>query len=370
MKINCIRQDLSAALNIVSKAVSTRSTIEAMKGIYIEATENQILLFSSDSNISIEYKMTGAILEPGSVVLPAKLFTDIVRSVPESEITIDSDESYRTKIHSMNSDFTIIGMNPDDFPSFNLPSENATKINLPALLLKRMIQQTAFSASTEESRGIITGVYIQLSNMNLTLVALDGYRMAIAHQPVATTDEHSMVIDAAQLQDLEKIIGDINGLDDDSQVSIVLEDKFAMFQFPDTMIDIKLLNGNFVDYKTIMPKNNPITVNVRRTDLLQAIERASLLARSDKNKLIKMTIKDTILNIESQAEQGRLKEDVIAQKEGDDLEIGFNAQYLIDMLKAVSDEELTLSFKSRLDPCVVKPVEGNDFEYLILPVRL
>lgn len=371
MKISCLRQDLMNALNIASKAVSTRSTIPAMKGILIEASDDgSVLLASSDSDISIQHKIEAEVSEPGIIVLPAKLFIDIVRSVPESQITITTDANMHAEIKSMNSEFKIIGMDADDFPRFETPENDAQHIQIPALLFKSMIGQTSFAASTDDSRGIITGILIDIHDQEMHLAALDGYRLAIANHSVSEINPYSIVISAKLLNDLAKIISDISGIKEDTMLHIELESKKAVFRFPDLMVELKLFNGQFVDYQRIMPKDSTIRVQANRSALIQAIERASLLARDDKNNLIRLDIQDQLLSINSRAEEGMLHEDMVISKTGDDLQIGFNAQYLLDMLKAIRDEKIIMKFKTSIDPCIVTPLEGNAYEYLVLPVRL
>jgi DNA polymerase-3 subunit beta len=371
MIISCLRQDLMNALNIASKAVSTRSTIPAMKGILIDASEDgNVLIASSDSDISIQHKIEAEVSEPGIVVLPAKLFIDIVRSTPEAQITISTDANLHAELKSMNSDFKIVGMDAEDFPRFETPDDHAQHIQIPALLFKNMIAQTSFAASTDDSRGIITGVLIDIHDQEMHLAALDGYRLAVANHSVAEVNPYSIVISAKLLNDLSKIISDVSGIKEDTMLNIELESKKAVFRFPDLMIELKLLNGQFVDYKNIIPKNSTIQVKADRNALIQSIERASLLARDDKNKLIRMDIQDQIMSINARAEEGTVHEDLVISKTGDDLEIGFNAQYLLDMLKSIRDDEIFMNFKSSIDPCIVTPLQGNAYEYLVLPVRL
>ncbi len=371
MKISCLRQDLMSALNIVSKAVSSRSTIPAMKGILIEAEENgRILLASSDADISIQHTIEAEVSEPGTIVLPAKLFISIVRSVPESQITITSENKQRAVIKSVNSEFNIVCEDPGDFPRFEEASPDAQHVQIPALLFKRMIEQTSFAASTDDSRGIITGILIEIQDQEMHLAALDGYRMAIANQNVPEINEYSIVISARLLNELAKIIADVKDIKEDTMLNIDLESRKAIFRFPDLLVELKLLNGEFVPYRSIMPTNSTIEVTLNRSALIQSIERASLLARDDKNNLIHIDIRDQIMEIAARADEGNLNEQLVINKSGDDLRIGFNAQYLLDMLKVISDEEILMRFKSSTDPCIVTPLQGNAYEYLVLPVRL
>jgi DNA polymerase-3 subunit beta len=371
MRISCLRQDLAGALNIVSKAVSTRSTIPAMKGILMEASsDGKVLLASSDSDISIQYTLEADVEETGIIVLPAKLFSDIIRSVPESQITITTRDELHAVIRSVNSEFNIVGLDADDFPRFETPGNNAQHIQLPALLFKDMIAQTSFAASTDDSRGIITGVLIDSHDQEMHLAALDGYRMAIANHSVPEINPYSIVISAKLLNDLSKIIAEIKDIKNNTMLNIELENKKAVFMFPGLMVELKLFNGQFVDYRAIMPKDSTITLKVSRSALLQSISRASLLARDDKNNLIRMDIQDQIMSISARGEEGNLHEELVVEKNGEDLEIGFNAQYLMDMLKAIKDDDIIMKFRSGIDPCVVTPVKGNAYEYLVLPVRL
>ena len=368
MKFTCSQQQLSKALNTVSKAVTTRTTIPILKGILLEAEENQLKLAASDLDLSIERTLSATVLEEGSLVVSSKLFSDIIRKLPAGDIEIEQVENNTVLIRCKSSEFTIVGQPADEFPSMG-EMENAYqhKILLEKELLKDMIKKTAFAASIDESKGVLNGVLFDMTKDALTMVALDGFRMAIAREQMEQEEDKKIIVSARILNEISKIISDC---EEDTDISFVLDEKRASIELAQTKVSLRLLDGEFIKYKDILPKESKTKVTVSRSDLLDSIERASLLAKEGKNNLIKISLQPDRMIITSRSEEGNVKEEVQIQKEGEELEIGFNSKYLLDVLKVVNEEELTLEFNNSISPCLVKPILGDAFEYLILPVRI
>ena len=367
MNFICEQQKLNSVLNIVSKAVSTRTTIPVLKGIMIKAEEGKVTFSASDLDFSIQDSCEADILEEGSIIVMARLFLDIVRKLPGDEVKIETDDENNVFIKSMNSDFKIIGMPVDEFPVINNITEKSEFIEIEKDVLREMIDKTSFAASIDEARGVITGVLIELSQEELQMVAIDGFRMAINRRTMYNDKPYRFIIPAKILNELSKIIADEG---DDEKVKLYLSEKKAVFRFDGAQAELKLLDGNFIAYKDILPKESKIEVIADKSLLMESIERASLLTKAGKNNLIKMNIMQNIIEITSDSEEGNVKEEVIVEKKGEDLMIGFNAHYMIDVLKAISDDKIKIKLNSSINPCLVEPVEGNDFEYLILPVRI
>ncbi len=367
MKFSCEQNTLVKALNTVSKAVTSRTTIPILKGILLKIDETGLLTMSaSDLEIAIEKSFKVDNFETGSVVVQAKLFGDIVRKLPSGIITVE-EKNNNVLIKCSNSEFNIVGSPADEFPKLMNNEELSEKILFDKDILKEMIDKTSFSASIDESRGVITGVLIELKENVCNMVALDGFRMAVARENMNSNNEKNIIIPAKTINEISKIIND---LDFEGNVDFYMNNKKATFIIDDTKVELSLLDGNFVDYNNILPKESKIKVIVNKGDLLESIERASLLAKVGKNNLIKLDIKGNNIEITSKSEEGNVKENVLITKEGEDLVIGFNSKYLIDALKVINDDEIKILFNTPVSPCLITPLSGNNYEYLVLPVRI
>ena len=368
MKFSCNQQILSKALNIVSKAVTTRTTIPILKGILLKVNTDGILtMSSSDLDFVIEKNFMVENFEPGEIVVQAKLFGDIIRKLPNDMIVIEEVEG-NVIIKCSNSEFNIIGSPSDEFPKLSIIEDEERKIVFKKEVLKDMIRKTSFAASIDESRGVITGILMEIKDNNLNMVALDGFRMAVARHNIGENKEESIIIPAKNFNEIAKIISEIEG--EKETADLYISEKKVIFIIDDTKVVLRLLDGEFVKYQDITPKESKTRVILNRNDFLESIERASLLAKVGKNNLIKLDIRENNIEITSKSEEGNVKEHVIISKEGNDLVIGFNSKYLMDALKVIDDEEITILFNSSVSPCLIKPISGNDYEYLVLPVRI
>lgn len=368
MKFTCTQQTLSKALNIVSKAVSSRTTIPILKGILIEAkTDGTIRLAASDLDLSIEKIIEADVEKEGSIVVSAKLFGDIIRKLPNSNIIIEVKDGNVVYINSLSSEFNIVGISPEEFPSFGEAEEDSETIIFDKEIFKEMIRKTSFAASIDETKGIITGVLIEVEEESTNMVALDGFRVAIKREDVKNDNKNKVVISAKIINELGKIISDV---DDEGNLKLIVGKKKAAAVLPGTKVVMRLLEGEYLRYRDIIPKESKIKITINRADFLNGIERASLLAKEGKNNRVRLKLEDNTLIISSRSEEGNLREEVAIVKEGDDLEIGFNSKYISDVIKSIDDEDIRIEFNSNVNPCIIRPLEGKSYEYLILPLRL
>lgn len=368
MKFSCSQQNLSKALNVVSKAVTTRTTIPILKGILLKVKDDGTLVMgASDLDLSIETQFEVANYEAGEIVVQAKLFSDIIRKLPSSEVSVEQTGE-NVLIKCASSEFNIIGMASDEFPNISVEINQNERIAFDKECLKEMIRKTSFAASIDEARGVITGVLIEMKEKSLNMVALDGFRMAVARENITNAKEQNIIIPAKNLNEISKIISEND--DENTDVNLYINDKRAIFIIGDTKVVLRLLEGEFVDYNMILPKESKCRMVANKNDLLESIERASLLAKVGKNNLIKFEITESNVEISSKSEEGNVKEDLIISKEGDDLTIGFNSKYMIDALKAIEDEEIEIYFNTKINPFILKPLTGNSYEYLVMPVRI
>ncbi len=365
MKFNCSQKKLSESISTVQKAISSRTTLPILEGVYIEALKDVIRLVGTDLDITIETYIEAEVYEEGSVVIPARIFGDVIRKLPDSDIIFELQDRYKVDIKCQNIFVTVQGLEPYDYPEIQkIEEDNPTEISQS--LLKEIIQQTIFAVATDETRPILTGALMKLENGNITMACIDGYRLALRREQFPESDINtSMIIPGKSLSEISRIISD-----DDLNVNISAGDKYILFDLGYTRIISRLLEGDFINYKQIIPQEYKTRVKLDTMLLYKSIERASLMARESKNNLIKLNIQDDKLVITSNSEVGQIYEEIPIVREGKNIEIAFNARYLLDVLRIMEDQEICLDFTTNVSPCIIRPIEGDTFIYLILPVRL
>lgn len=366
MKFTCAQSDLANAINTVQKAVSTKSTHPILKGILIEASQHTIKLTGNDLSIGIECYFEAQVSEPGNIVVSSRLFGEIIRKLPDAEIHIQVDANNQVFIQCEKSRFNLLGQAANEFPE--LPELGNTEVcDLDCDLFKNMIRQTLFATSQDESRPILTGCLIEIEGGKMTMVAIDGYRLALRTASVNPNSVGRAVIPNKTLSEVSKII---SAMTSEDQIRLAFTDKHILFEVGAVKIVSRLLEGEFIKYAQIIPKDNKSLVVVNTSDILNSIERASLLARESKNSSIKLSVKNQVLSISSNVEVGSAIEEVEIELEGSELEIGFNPKYLVDALKVMDSEQIVMEFSTSVSPCIMKPADQDSYTYLVLPVRM
>lgn len=365
MKLICNQKLLSNKISTVQKAISNKTTLEILKGILLKAEDTNLKLTGYDLELGIETYVQSEIIESGSIIVNSKLFGDIIRKLPDSFIEIETDEDNNVYINCENSRFKIKGDKASDYPQ--LPEvDNYRLYDIPQDLLKNMIRQTVFAISQDQTKPILMGELLEIDNNNINLIAIDGYRLAVRGGQVENNLDNNKVIIPG------KTLNDINGLlsNDEDTIKIGMDEKNAVFIVNETRIITRLLEGEFIDYKKLLPREYNLRVKVKTKNLLNSIERASLLAQSEKNNLIKLSIRDESMAITSNSERGNVYEEVKIDLEGEYLDIAFNSRYLIEALKIIDSDEIYLEFTTNVNPCIIKPVDEVKYTYLLLPVRI
>ena len=368
MKFSCAKATLQSAVAIAAKATSSKSPIPALEGILIEAGINNVRLTGYDLKKGIYTRADADVSEPGSIVLGARIFGDIVRSLPDGIVTIAS-EGNQVSINCENSDFSIIGSDAGDYPE--LPSiDGQTGVSLPQDLLSEMIRQTIFAVSDNEARPIYTGELFELDGDVLTVVAVDGYRLALRKEHVdGAGGSCSFIVPGNALSDLEKLCGA-----SEEPVKISLGSKHISFTIGETVLISRRLEGEFLNYKKTVPQVFSTTVRVDRVLLQRTVERVSLIIDDKIKNPIRCTFSGDEIRIVCATSLGKAEDTCRGDGEGGELEIGFNNRYLLDALKAAPAEEVSVCLNSGSSPCVIKPADGEkcekEFLYMILPVRL
>lgn len=368
MKFNCNQKTLANKINIAQKAINSKTTIELLKGLLLTVKNNLLTITGYDNDISIETFMEVDVIEEGSIVINAKLIGEIIRKLPDGLLELKTDDSNNVYIYCKNSKFMIKGISPSEFPEIKEVKYEKT-YNLSQELLKNMIKKTVFARSLEMINPILTGELFEIENCKLNLAALDGYRLAvkaseIEGEDISKNDYLKVIINGQTLQDLNSL------LTENGDVKVGVDDKNIIFMFDDTRIVARLMDGNFVDYKNLLPKEYNTLVTVNKRTLQESIERAALLFQTEKNNLIKLSIKQNKLSITSNSENGAAYEEVNVEVEGNDLDIAFNSRYMLDGIKNIDSEFLKMEFGGPINPCVIKPDSNQEYLYLLLPVRL
>lgn len=366
MKFKCTKSKLQNAIFTAQKAITGKSSMPILNGILIEATDNKIILTGSDIDLTIETTISTEIYEKGSIVINARLFGEIIRRLPNSDIYIETTENNSTQILCEKSNFNIINMNVEDFPELPKINENMM-FSIPENILKNMIKETIFATAQDETRPILTGVLFEIKNETLNLVALDGYRLALRSEILKNENEINAVIPAKTLNEVSKILED-----NEQNVNITFTPNHILFNLEETKIVSRLLEGEFIKYNSIIPEEFNSKIIAKREELLDSIERASLLAKDSNTNLIKLNIDEKSIIITSNSQLGMVKEETNIILQGQPLQIAFNSKYLMDVLKIMQEEEISLEFSSNVSPCIIKNKDENKNNciYLILPVRL
>ena len=365
LKFSCEKALLLGAVSTASRAVAVKSSIPALEGILIEAGE-QLRLTGYNLETGIRAAVPAEIREKGSLVLSARLFGEIIRKMPD-DVVVFTSENYMVNIKCGLSEFNILGTDPEEFPELpSVEEQNGLTIGQP--VLRSMIAQTLFAVSDNESRPVHTGSLFEVDESGLTVVSVDGYRLALRHEPVDSSQgvlPFSFVVPGSALSEVEKICAG------EDAVSVAQGARHIQFQAGDTVLVCRRLEGEFLAYKNAIPRNNTIKIEGDARTLLQSIERVSLIISDKLKSPLRCVFGDGMLSITTKTGIGDAADQCPITGDGQGLEIGFNNKYLMDALKAAPADRLRLEFTSGVAPCVILPAEGEEnFVYMVLPVRL
>lgn len=362
MRFTCAKNELLQAVGTANRAAAKmQKTI--LECIYFHCEADTVTLRATDIALSIETKLSAQIEEEGTAAIPARLLHEMLGRFPDSDVTFHSEGDNTMIISCMNSKVDLQLMDVNEFPAFPTLVDSQ-QIKLPQSTLKKMVQQTIFAVAVTEEKPILTGLLFDVEKDKLTLVGIDGYRMAVRQETVISEAERSCVIPARTLRELSRILGD-----SEENIKISLSGNMALFELDGTLVYTRLLEGDFIRYKNLLPKEYSTRVSVEREMLMGSLERASILAREGSNNVIRFEFAEGVLSITSNSEMGRIDEKLPVDSEGKDLRIAFNAKYVLDVLKNVDDSEVHMYFNTEISPCVVRKEGEGAYEYLILPVQ-
>lgn len=364
MKLVCSKSNLLTGVQIVSKAVPSKTTMSILECILIDATQGQIKLTANDMEIGIETVIDGEVVEKGIIALDAKIFSDIVRKLPDSDITIETDSSFKTTITCEKAKFNIIGKSGEDF-SYLPEIERNDSIVVSQFTLKEVVRQTIFSIADNDNNKLMTGELFEINEDELKVVSLDGHRISIRKIKLKNSyGNKKVVVPGKTLSEVSKILSG----DTDKDVYIFFTDKHVLFEFDQTIVVSRLIEGEYFRIEQMLSSDYETKVKVNKRELLDCIDRATLLIKEGDKKPIIINITDQDMELKINSTVGSMDESMDIQKSGKDLMIGFNPKFMIDALRVIDDEEIDMYLVNPKAPCFIKDAE-EQYIYLILPVN-
>ncbi|MGN1156114.1 MAG: DNA polymerase III subunit beta [Agathobacter sp.] len=364
MKLICSKSNLLKGVNIVSKAVPSRTTMSILECILIDASANEIKLTANDMELGIETTIEGQIMDRGIIAIDAKIFSEIVRKLPDSDVVIETDKNHTMTITCEKAKFNIAGKSGEDF-SYLPYIEKTEKVSISQFTLKEVIRQTIFSIADNDNNKLMTGELFEINENRLKVVSLDGHRISIRNIELKDNYDHKKVIVPGKtLQEISKILtGDVEEI-----VNIFITKNHILFEFGDTKVVSRLIEGEYFRIEQMLSSDYETKVNINKKVLLDCIDRATLLVKEGDKKPIIIHINDEVMELKINSFIGSMNEEIDIEKEGKDILIGFNPKFFIDALRVIDEEEVTLYMVNPKAPCYIKD-EQESFIYLILPVN-
>ena len=366
MRFTCEKNMLVQGLSIAGRTVAQKSSLSVIEGILCKAGQG-LALTGYNMETAITYQIEADVADPGECILPARLFGDIIRKLPEGPVTVVVDDNYKVSIRAGYASFTISAENAEDYP--DLPDVNEGKaIRIPQSALKDIIGGTIFAVSENQGRPIHTGVKFEVTNDSISAIAVDGFRLArrTFHPETETGRQLSFVVPAAGLKEVEKIL-----TDSDEDAAFTLGSKHILYQIGNATLVCRLLEGEFLDWRRVVPTNCPIKLVANVSDLASSVERVGLIVSEKYKSPVRCIFSNQVLNMRTNTTIGAAEDRCAIAGDGKELEIGFNVRYLADALRVIPAEEVTMELTNGLSPIVLTPVDDKyDFAYMILPVRI
>lgn len=364
MQFTVNTQELNEAIAMVTKAMPAHGGLPILEGIYIDASEDRLFLKCSDLSLQIETEIPAIVDQEGSCVIPGRFFADLSRRFTYERIDFLTEKN-TMKIQSGRVKTSIQVNNSKDFPEMVRVNDVFTA-DVAQNVLKNMIKQVLFSASADDTKAILMGALMRFKDNRLIMVALDGYRLAMRTERIINcTGERSAVVPARALQEIANIL-----YESDDSIKLAFSTTHIKITFGSTSIISRLLDGEYVNYENILPSNFALKATVDKKELRNSVERALLMARESKSNLIKMSFNQDMLEITANSELGNINELIEINLVGKELDIAFNARYILDILKSLDDDEIILCMNNSVTPCVILPPEGDGYYYMVLPVRM
>lgn len=364
MKIIVDRKEFNDVINHVSRAVSTKSTIPALEGIMLLAEGAHIKTVAYNLEIGMTKMVEARVLEEGEIIINAHLLCDIIRRLPGDEVTITTNDKCVCKIESGSAKFDIMGMETSEFPEMPTVSED-NAIELSGEMLSSMVRQTIFAVSTNDAKPVHTGILFDIKNNMLRLVAVDGFRLAVREEAIRFADSIKFIATGSAVSEAVKLIGD-----KEETVRINVGRRHLSFEIGGYTLISRLLEGDFIDYENTIPKVFASTLRIKTRDIIDTVERISLVINDRMKSPLRCIIKDDIIDISCVTSMGKAEDYCKVSLDGAPIEIGFNNRFLLDALRASETDEILMEFNGSFAPMIMKPVSGDAFTFMVMPMRL
>ena len=366
IKFSCEKVFLQNAIAVTSRAVAQKSSIPALEGLLIHA-DQQLTISGNNMQTGIRTNVFANVVEGGDIVLNARLFGDIIRRMPDDMITFTADEKMMVHVSCGDADFDILGLSAADYP--DLPEvEDEYAVSMQQKVLRSMIEEVAFAVSTNESRPVHTGALFEIADMSLSMVAVDGFRLALRREPLEHIDggAFKFVAPGAALNEVEKICADT-----DDMVTVTQGKRHLMFEAGATQLICRRLEGEFLDYKNAIPTTNPICIEVDNKTMIESLDRVSVVISEKLKSPVRCLFSQDRVYMSARTGNGEARDICPVRGDGQELEIGFNNRYLMDALRYAPADTVKMQLNTGISPCIITPVDDSDnFLYMVLPVRL
>ncbi len=367
MKFSCDKNTLNEVVSNVQKSVSTRSNVPVLEGILLEANADGILkLFGNDLDLAIESYLPAAVTEPGSVVINARFFGDVIRKLEDDTFYFQADQDCNIQMKCGTAEFSVMGISAHEFPEI-APVEENDSFSIPDQVLKNMIKNTIYAVCLDENKVALTGSLFEIEDGVLSIVSVDGYRLALRKEALSSPcKDQSFIIPSKVLNEVMKILKD-----SDHSVKIGISENKVQFEIENYKLISRLLEGEFLNYKQILPAQSKLKVVANVRKMSDCMERAALMIAGESTKYpVRLCVKTDQIQISCISRFGKMMDMAPAVTQGEDLEIGFNYRYLLDALKACECETVLMEFSTPHSPCIIRPEKGDQFIYLVLPVKM
>ena len=366
MKLFCEGLDLMEAVLKVVKATSNKTTNPVLEGIKVTAKNNTLTLVATDGELAIEQTINADVKVDGEIVLPGRLFSDFVKKISNEQIELSLDENNRMRISYTDSEVYLQCLSAEEFPSIQQVSLDEY-IEISQKNLKDLIEKTIFSVALDNTRPILRGCLFELENNQLIAVSLDGYRLATSKKPIISfSGNFSVVIPGRSLNEISKLI-----VDENSPIKIYTQKNYVMVNVNSTKIISRILGTktDYINYRQILPQNSNTEIIVPKAQLEDSLERVAILTRTNINNLVNLNIHEDIMTLSAKSEMGTVTENLSVSLKGDEIKIGFDTFFIRECLRAISDDYIKIKFNGEINPCVITPNEGDDYLFLILPLK-
>ena len=366
MKLICDGLELSDAVLKVIKATSTKTTNPILEGIKLSAVNDNLVLSATDLDLAIVKTIKAEVFIEGETVVPGRFFSEYIRKLTNEQIELSLDDTNKLNIKYTDSQGNLQCLNVMEFPDIK-QLDNAEYFEIKSSDFENIINKTIFSVATDDSRPILKGCLLEIENKAIKAVALDGYRLAKIEKPLINNSANfAAIVPSRSLSEISKLLEET-----ENNIKVLIQKNYLMAEINNTKIITRLLDGDFINYKQIIPTKFNTNVIINKIHLEDALERASILSRIDKNNLVKFTVSDKVMVLTGKSDIGDIKENITVALTGNDITVAFNARYFLEALRVISDEFIKLNFTTTVAPCIITNTEStSEYTYLILPVRL